>query len=140
MLKAHPVIKKLSTVKENENIKTFEGYVVSSTKDATRLCTSLNGDCYIDIPTKTIVHDDDVPNDKTGKVRVFVNESARIELGVQTQVALASGVWCSPRGISYCWKRTRTGDGTIIIIMEPCGSCLTDGQLSANIGDLLFAQ
>jgi len=125
-LNVHPTLKKLAQKAPSSDVTVLEGYVGRSDSQMTRLFYELTGGAYMDLPSKAILHDEPVPGDESGKVRVYVERATRLQLTFQTtDDDTSSGTRCY-EGVMLCWKRYRLPGGGFIVLYLPCGSCPTD--------------
>lgn len=135
MLKVHPNLSLLRERAGSSSIEVIEGYVSQSDEENSCLQSEIAGGVSYRFPTKAILHDEAAACNTDGKIRVYLREDTKVEIVVQTTVASMrqiKGTYCADSGTSYCWRRTRLPDGTVIIIMKPCGTCVpaSSGGLS----------
>lgn len=124
VMKTHPTLAALAKAKVTAEPRTIEGYLEVEDRGAVRIHSSLTGGVTWEVDPADVLHDEEL-RDTNGKSRVYITPSASVKLIAILRLPAddASGTHCGDSGIMYCWRRIRTSDGTIIIIMEPCGSC-----------------
>jgi hypothetical protein len=126
-MKVHPSFAKRVKTQSSAETVMIDGYVAASNANMTTLCKTLGGDVCFEVPTAQIVRDEELAGDASGKARLVVEATAPVAISVQArarQVLDASGTYCGGSGTMYCWERIRTPDGTYVIVMVPCGSCI----------------
>ena len=137
-MKTHPGFERKGRSSSEGPTGVLEGFIEVDDNGGVRVHASLGGGPAWEVSQGDVLYDEELAA-TGGKRRLVLSPGATVKLNATAQAAkLTSGDWCSPGGTSYCWDRTVLSDGTVIIIMTPKGSCLTQPVVQPS--QMFFSQ
>lgn len=118
-LKVNPIVAKLLKADGQDSIVEIEGYVGSVEEGTVRLYKNLGLSEYVEVPEDSILHTINIPDDKGGRVKVYIEASTEVVSvsirrlttragDLEEQVMDTDGV---RMGLVFFQRRPRTGGG-----------------------------
>lgn len=123
-MKTHPAVAAIAKSGRKPARKVLEGYVEVS-ETSVRIHSAVGGGVVWELPADDVLAEEEFEGGG-GRTRLHVAEDAPVVLSVEMRLAVddGEGTHCGGSGTMYCWRRVVGANGTVVIIMEPCGSCL----------------
>jgi hypothetical protein len=125
-MKTHPALAAIAKT-TNDGARAVEGYLEVGGDNVIRVHSSLEGGPVWELESADVLHEEEVPG-SNGKARLYVGRDARVRMTVSLRLnEEGTGTQCGSSGTMYCWRRIPVGNGSYVVIYEPCGSCIPEG-------------